>query len=154
MNIILLEPVSNLGEAGELVKVKDGYARNFLIPQGVALVATKANQAELDARLAQRAKQLAARKSDAERLKEMLSDNQLELKVSAGEERIYGSVGTRDVAEALQSQYDVEVDRRKIEIPGGSIKMLGEYTLTYKPHPEVPIDLNVVIVADEDALPQ
>ena len=150
MNIILLEPVSNLGEAGELVKVKDGYARNFLIPQGLALVATKANQAELNARLAQRAKVLAERKGDAERLKEMLADNQLEIKVSAGEERIYGSVGTRDVADALKAKYDVEVDRRKIEIPGGSIKNLGEYTLTYKPHPEVPIDLNVVITAQEE----
>jgi len=150
MNVILLEPVDNLGEAGEMVKVKNGYARNWLIPQGFAALATKANQAELKARLAQRAKQLAERKADAERLKEMLADNSLELKVKAGEERIYGSVGNRDIADALMSTYEIEVDRRKINIPGGSIKTIGEYTIVYKPHPEVPIDLNVVITADED----
>lgn len=151
MNIILLEPVQNLGEAGDRVKVKDGYARNFLIPQGIAALATKANEAELEARLSQRAKQLAERKSDAERLKEMLAENKLELKVSAGEERIYGSVGTRDVADALKAQYDVDVDRRKIYIPGGSIKNLGEFVVTYKPHPEVPIDLNLNIMAKDDS---
>jgi large subunit ribosomal protein L9 len=69
MNIILLEPVNNLGEAGDLVKVRNGYARNYLIPEGLALPATAANQAELNARLAQRAKQLSERKADAERLK-------------------------------------------------------------------------------------
>lgn len=148
MNLILLEPIDKLGEAGEMVKVKDGYARNFLIPQGLALVATKANKAELDARLAQRAKQLAERKTDAERLKEMLAEATLDIKVSAGEERIYGSVGTRDIAEALKSAYDVEVDRRKIDL-SNPIKTLGEYTVTYKPHPEVPIDLKVIVSAEE-----
>ena len=150
MNVILLEPVDKLGEAGEMVKVKDGYARNWLIPQGFAALATKANQAELQARLAQRARQLAERKADAERLKEMLAGNSLELEVKAGEERIYGSVGNKDLAEALKSSYDIEVDRRKISIPGGSIKTLGEYIIVYKPHPEVPIDLNVVIKAEEE----
>lgn len=150
MNVILLEPVDNLGEAGAMVKVKNGYARNWLIPQGFAALATKANEAQLQARLAQRAKQLAERKGDAERLKEMLADNNVELKVKAGEERIYGSVGNKDIAAALMANYEIEVDRRKINIPGGSIKMLGEYTIVYKPHPEVPIDLNVVIVASEE----
>ena len=150
MNVILLEPVEKLGEAGEMVKVKDGYARNFLIPRGVAALATKSNRAELEARLAQRAKQLSARKADAERLKEMLAEATLEIKVKAGEERIYGSVNNSDIAAALQSKYDVEVDRRKIEL-SNPIKMLGEYDITYKPHPEVPIELKVVIVPDEDA---
>jgi len=149
MNLILLEPVDNLGEAGEIVKVKDGYARNYLIPQGFALAATKANQAELDARLRQRAKELAERKGDAERLKELLADKTLEIKVNAGEERIYGSVGNRDIAKALKESFDVEVDRRKIALTH-AIKTLGEYTVVYKPHPEVPIDLNVVISALED----
>ncbi len=151
MNVILLEPVEKLGEAGQMVNVKNGYARNWLIPQGFAAIANKANQAELQARLALRAKQMAERKTDAERLKEMLADNHVEILVKAGEERIYGSVSNRDVAAALKSSYDVDVDRRKIELPGGSIKTLGEYTIVYKPHPEVPIDLNVVIKASEEA---
>src|SRR5690606_41224499 len=71
MNVILREPVEKLGEAGDVVKVKDGYARNWLVPQGLALPATESNRAELQARLAQRARQLSERKSDAERLAEL-----------------------------------------------------------------------------------
>ena len=147
MNVILLEPVEKLGEAGELVVVKPGFARNFLVPRGLALPATQANQRELDARLAQRAKQLAARKADAERLREMLTDASVDIKVRAGEERIYGSVTSRDIAEVLEKRYEIEIDRRKLEL-GDSIKTLGEYTVVYKPHPEVPIDLKVVVSAE------
>ena len=147
MNVILLEPVVNLGDAGERVDVKSGYARNWLVPQGLALPATASNQRELDARLAQRAKQLSARKADAEKLRELLSDAAVEIRVKAGEERIYGSVGNRDVADALKQAYDVNVDRRKIEL-AEPIKTLGEYTLPYRPHPEVTIDLRVVVVAE------
>lgn len=148
MNVILLEPMEALGDAGDMIKVRPGYARNYLIPQGLALPATEANRAELDARLQQRAKQLNERKADAERLKEMLAEATLDIKVKAGEERIYGSVTSRDIAEALQAAYDVEVDRRKLEL-AQPIKMLGEYTVVYKPHPEVPIDLKVLISAQE-----
>ncbi|HEX7022633.1 MAG TPA: 50S ribosomal protein L9 [Trueperaceae bacterium] len=148
MNIILLEPVEKLGEAGELVKVRPGYARNYLIPQGLALMATRANQAELEARLAQRARQLSERKADAERLKEMLGDAGIVIRVKAGEERIYGSVTSRDIADAVQQAFDVEVDRRKIEL-AEPIKTLGEYTVTYKPHPEVPIDLKIEVRPEE-----
>jgi large subunit ribosomal protein L9 len=147
MNVILLEPVDNLGEAGEIVKVRPGYARNFLIPQGLAMVASSANKAALDANLAERAKQLAERKADAERLKGILADNVLNIKVKAGEDRIYGSVGNQDIANALKAAYDVEADRRKIMLVH-PIKTLGEYTVVYKPHPEVPIDLKVVIAAE------
>ena len=147
MNVILLEPVDNLGEAGAMVVVKPGYARNFLVPRGLALPATQANQRELEARLAQRAKQLAARKADAERLRELLADRAVELKVRAGDERIYGSVTTKDIADRLAEQYQVEIDRRKLEL-GETIKTLGEYTVVYKPHPEVPIDLKVVVSAE------
>lgn len=148
MNVILLEPMESLGEAGDVVKVRAGYARNFLIPQGLALPATSANRAELQARLSQRAKQLAERKSDSERLRELLGDATLEIRVRAGEERIYGSVGNRDIADALRTAYDVEVDRRKIQL-NDPIKTLGEYVVPYKPHPEVTIDLKVVVLSDE-----
>lgn len=147
MNVILLEPVTNLGEAGDVVTVKPGYARNWLVPQGLALPATNANRAELQARLAQRARQLSERKADAERLKEMLADAAVEIRVKAGEERIYGSVGNKDIAEALKTAYDVEVDRRKIEL-SEPIKTIGEHEVPYRPHPEVDIDLRVVVVAD------
>jgi len=144
MNVILLEPIEKLGEAGELVRVKPGFARNYLIPRGLALPATRANRAELDARLSQRARQLAERKTDAEHLKELLGEAAIEIRVKAGEERIYGSVGNRDIAEAVRAAYDVEIDRRKIVLPE-PIKMLGEYTIPYKPHPEVTIDFQVMV---------
>lgn len=148
MNVILLEPVENLGEAGDVVKVKDGFARNWLVPQGLALPATQSNRAELQARLAQRARQLAERKSDAERLAELLGDATLDIRVKAGEGRIYGSVGNKDIADALKATYDVEIDRRKV-ILAEPIKMTGEYTVPYRPHPEVEIALKVVVTAEE-----
>jgi len=147
VNVILLEPVEKLGEAGELVSVKGGFARNFLVPRGLALPATQANQRELDARLAQRAKQLSARKADAERLRDLLADASVDISVRAGEDRIYGSVTSRDIAEVLENRYEVEIDRRKLEL-GEAIKTLGEYTVVYKPHPEVPINLKVVVSAE------
>jgi large subunit ribosomal protein L9 len=150
MNVILLEPVDKLGEAGEVVRVKNGFARNWLIPQGLALPATRSNEAELNARLGQRAKQLAERKGDAERLAEMLGEASIEIRVRAGEERIYGSVGNRDIGEALKAAYDIDIDRRKIVL-NEPIKLLGEYTVPYRPHPEVTIDLKVTVVSDEEA---
>lgn len=148
MNVILLEPVDKLGDAGEMVKVRPGHARNFLIPQGLALPATQSNRAELEARLAQRARQLSEQKGDAERLKELLGEAVIEIRVKAGEERIYGSVGNRDIAEAVQAAYDVAIERRKIDL-AEPIKTIGEYTIPYKPHPEVQIDLQVKVVAEE-----
>jgi large subunit ribosomal protein L9 len=147
MNVILLEPVDNLGEAGQVVRVRPGYARNYLIPQGLALLASKSNQAELEARLSQRVKQLAERKGDALRLKALLAEASLEIKVKAGEGRIYGSVTSRDIAEAAQATYDVQIDRRKLDL-AQPIKELGEYLIVYKPHPEVPIELKVAVVAE------
>jgi len=150
VNVILLEPVEKLGEAGDIVRVKDGYARNFLVPRGLALPATRSNQAELQARLAQRARQLAERKSDAERLAEMLGDAHIEIRVKAGEGRIYGSVGNRDIADALKAAYDVEIDRRKVLL-AEPIKVTGEYAVPYRPHPEVTIDLKVLVVSESEA---
>lgn len=148
MNVILLEPVDKLGDAGAVVVVKDGYARNWLIPQGFALPATKANTAELQARLSQRARQLSERKADAERLAELLGEARIEIAVRAGEGRIYGSVGNQDIADALKAAHDVEIDRRKI-ILSEPIKTTGEHVVPYRPHPEVTIDLLVNVVAEE-----
>lgn len=147
MNVILLEPVDNLGDAGEVVRVRPGYARNWLVPQGLALPATKANEKELQARLIQRAKLLSERKSDAERLGEILGDAAVTIRVKAGEERIYGSVGNRDIADALQAAFDVEIDRRKVMLVE-PIKTLGEYVVPYRPHPDVTIEIKLLVVAD------
>jgi len=147
MNVILLEPVNNLGDAGEIVSVRPGYARNWLVPQGLALPATKSNERELQARLMQRSRQLSARKGDAERLKELLGDASITIRVKAGEDRIYGSVGNRDIAAALQAAFDVEIDRRKIELVE-PIKVLGDYVVAYRPHPDVVINVKLEVVAE------
>jgi len=144
MNVILLEPVRNLGEAGEIVKVRPGYARNFLVPKGLALLASKANKAELDARLEQRARQLANRKTDAERLKELLGEASVTIKVKSGEGRIYGSVGNQTVASAIEEAFNIQIDRRKLDL-ANPIKEIGDYIITYKPHPEVPIAFKVSV---------
>lgn len=147
MNVILLEPVAKLGEAGDVVRVRPGYARNWLVPQSLALPATKSNQRELQARLLQRAKQLAERKSDAERLRELLGDASVTIRVKAGEDRIYGSVGNRDIADAVKAAFDVDLERRKIELTQ-PIKTLGSYVVPYRPHPDVVIDLKLEVQAD------
>ncbi len=148
MNVILLESVYKLGNPGDKVKVRPGYARNFLVPQGLAVPATRANQAELDAMLNLRARQLNEIKSDAERLKDLLGDAQVKIAVKSGDGRIYGSVSNRDIAEVLAAQHQVEVDRRKIELRE-PIKTLGEFQVPYRPHPEVEIMLNLEVVAEE-----
>lgn len=148
MNVILLEPVDNLGDAGQVVRVRPGYARNWLVPQGLALPATKANEKELQARLMQRARQLSERKGDAEKLQEILGDAVVTIRVKAGEGRIYGSVGNRDVADALQAAFDVEIDRRKVVL-AEPIKMLGEYVVPYRPHPDVTIDIKLMVVGED-----
>lgn len=147
MNVILLEPVEKLGDAGEVVRVRGGYARNWLVPQGLALPATKANEKELQARLMQRSKQLSERKSDAERLSEILGEAAVTIRVKAGEDRIYGSVGNRDVADAIEAAFDVQIDRRKIALDE-PIKTLGEYVVPYRPHPDVTIDIKLQVIAE------
>ena len=145
MQIILLEKVGKLGELGDVVKVKPGYARNFLVPRGLALPASERNMKTLEARVRSRQKQLAAEKAAAEALGERLKDQTISLSVRAGEGKIYGAVTASDVATALVAQ-GFEVDRRKLEMPK-AIKELGEYELSYRAHPEVSIPVKLVVTA-------
>ena len=147
MNVILLEPVAKLGTTGEVVKVKPGYARNFLVPRGLALPATERNMKTLEARVRARQKQLATEKASAEALAAKLGGQAVTLSVRAGEGKIYGAVTASDVAQALAAQ-GYEVDRRKLEMPK-AIKELGEYEVAYKAHPEVSVPLKVVITAQQ-----
>ncbi len=148
MNVILLENVYKLGNPGDLVKVRPGYARNYLVPQGLAVPATRANKAELEAMLNLRARRLAEIKSDAERLKELLGDAHVTIAVRAGDGRIYGSVNNVDIAAALVESHGVEIDRRKIELHE-PIKELGIFQVLFRPHPEVEITLNLEVIPEE-----
>lgn len=144
--VILLEPLENLGDVGQVVSVRPGYARNYLIPRGLAVLATESNLKALEAKIRAQAKRAAQRKEEALRLKEVLENLTLTLPVRAGETKIYGSVTARDIAEALERQHGITIDAKRLQLEK-PIKELGEYVLTYKPHPEVPIQLKVSVVA-------
>ncbi|MGY2892821.1 MULTISPECIES: 50S ribosomal protein L9 [Deinococcus] len=146
MNVILLEP-GRLGKTGEIVVVKDGYARNFLIPRELALPANAANMKTLEARIKSRQKTLAKEKAEAERLAGQMESLTLNLYVRAGEGKIYGAITHADVAEAL-SQQGFDVDRRRLEMPK-TLKDVGEYDITYRAHPEVIIPIKLAVHAQK-----
>lgn len=149
MKVILLEPMENLGDVGAVVNVKPGYARNYLLPRGIATLATESNLKTLEAKIRAQAKKAAERKAEAERLKELLEPITVVLKVKAGDQKIYGSVTSREIAAALEAQHQITIDPKKLALEK-PIKDLGDYTLTYKPHPEVPMTLKVSVVADKE----
>lgn len=144
MQVILLEP-GKLGKTGEVVKVKDGYARNWLIPQGIATPATTANMKTLEAQLRSIQKRQAQEKAVAEDLASRLNGVAVELSVRAGEGKIYGAVTHADVQGALD-KLGFDVDKRKIDMPK-TVKEIGEYDIAYRAHPEVTIPMKLVVHA-------
>lgn len=146
MQIILLEP-SKLGKTGDVVEVKNGYARNWLIPQGIAAPATTSNMKSLEARIRSRQKVLAAEKKTAEDLASRLNGVAVELFVRAGEGKIYGAVTHQDVANSLD-KLGFDVDKRKIDMPK-TVKEIGEYDIAYRAHPEVTIPMKLVVHASK-----
>jgi large subunit ribosomal protein L9 len=146
MNVILLEP-GRLGKTGDVVTVKPGYARNFLIPRELALPANAANLRALEARLKARQKSQAKQKAEAEVLADRMKELNLPMTVRAGEGKIYGALTSADVASALNDAgYDI--DRRRIEMPR-AIKDIGEYDLTYRAHAEVIIPFKLSVSAQK-----
>ncbi len=144
--VILLEPVGKLGTTGNIIEVRPGYARNFLVPRGLVAYATPANLKNLEMQLRAKVKRLEAIKTDAEKLAGQFAEIVVELKVKAGEGKIYGAVTNQMVADAVEQQTGLAIDKRKIEM-GKAIKDLGEYGVVYKPHPEVPIPLKLNVTA-------
>jgi|SRR5690554_2188851 len=149
MQVILLEDIHNLGELGDVVDVRAGYGRNFLIPQRKALPATKANLAEVEARRAEleriAAEQLAADKERGEKLAEAV----ITIGSKAGDEgRLFGSIGTRDIAEAITEQTGVEVERAEVQLPEGSIRSIGEFDVDLILHAEVTVTIKLMVVAE------
>lgn len=146
MKVILLEPMENLGEVGTVVNVKPGYARNYLLPRGMATIASESALKTLEAKIRSQAKKSAERKTEAERLKEILEAVSLQVKVKSGDQKIYGSVTSREIAAALEAQNQITIDPKRLLLDR-PIKELGDYTLVYRPHPEVPMNLKVSVVA-------
>ena len=149
MNVILLENVENLGSIGDLVKVKPGYGRNYLLPQGKAALATPENMKEIEARRAElekaAAEELAAAKTRAGAIEGM----ELVIPANAGPEgKLFGSVGPIDIADAFE-KVQVEVERSEVRMPEGPIQELGEFTVGVHLHPEVDVDITVRVVESD-----
>jgi len=147
MKIILRNDYESLGKAGELVTVKDGFARNFLIPQGIAMLATKANMKRLEEEQKMNARQQEKDLSNAEALSKELEKVSITATVAVGEEdKVFGSVTTQDIANLIQEK-GFDVDKRKI-ILDEPIKALGVYTVPIKLHSEVEAKVRVWVVKE------
>ncbi|TVR38615.1 MAG: 50S ribosomal protein L9 [Cryomorphaceae bacterium] len=148
MKIILKQDVENLGEANDLVTVKDGYARNYLIPKGLAIVATASAEKMLNETLKQRAHKLEKIKAEAEAMAEKLAGTTIQIGAKAGENgKIFGSVNTIQVAEGLQKA-GFEIDRKNITIKEEPIKSLGKYTAEVKLHRDVTQTLTFEVIEE------
>jgi len=146
MKLILKENIENLGQIGDIVKVAPGYARNYLLPKGLAIEATAKNAKALDHAKRQMAYKKNKAFESAKNLAEKLSAVNVTLSHKAGEEgKLFGSVTTMEIAEFLKAQ-GFDIDRKKIVLPE-AIKQVGEYTLTVKIHPEVSASIKVTVTA-------
>lgn len=148
MQIILLEKVVNLGALGDVVKVKDGYARNFLIPTGRARRATQNAVAEFEARRAELEKAAAAKLAEAQALGEKLNGFTVKLSQKAGVDgRLFGSVTNHDIADELVKQ-GFAVTKAQVRMPNGLLKNVGEYTVSVGLHTDVVVDVNVTVLGE------
>jgi large subunit ribosomal protein L9 len=148
MQVILLDKVVNLGNLGEIVKVKDGYARNFLIPQGRARRATEANKAEFEAKRAELEKAAAAKLAEMQAQGEKLAGTTIKLTQKAGVDgRLFGSVTNFDIAEELGKQ-GYKVAKAQIRMPNGPIKTVGDSAVSVALHTDVVVEINVTVYGE------
>jgi len=148
MQVILLDKVVNLGGLGEIVKVKDGYARNFLIPTGRARRATQANKAEFEAKRVELEKAAAAKLSESQAQGEKLAGTTLKLTQKAGVDgRLFGSVTNHDIAEELGRQ-GYKVAKSQVRMPNGPIKTVGDSTVSVALHTDVVVDITVTVYGE------
>jgi large subunit ribosomal protein L9 len=148
MQVILLDKVVNLGSLGEIVKVKDGYARNFLIPSGRARRATEANKAEFEAKRVELEKAAAAKLADSQAQGEKLAGTSIKITQKAGVDgRLFGSVTNHDVADELNKQ-GYKVVKSQIRLPNGPIKTTGDSTVSVSLHTDVVVDINVTVYGE------
>ncbi|MCR8959672.1 50S ribosomal protein L9 [Variovorax sp. CCNWLW225] len=148
MQIILLDKVVNVGGLGDIVKVKDGYARNFLIPSGRARRATAANKAEFEAKRAELEKAAAAKLAESQAQGEKLGGTTIKLTQKAGVDgRLFGSVTNGDIAEELGKQ-GYKVAKSQVRLPNGPIKVVGDSTVSVALHTDVVVDITVTVYGE------
>ncbi|MEY3632632.1 MAG: hypothetical protein RI937_830, partial [Pseudomonadota bacterium] len=146
--VILLEKVVNLGKLGDVVRVKDGFARNFLIPQGMARRATDTAIADFEARRAELEKVQAEKLAAAQTLGQKMSGLVLEITQKAGVDgRLFGSVTNFDVAEALKTK-GLEVAKACVRMPNGPLKTVGDHSIQVAPHTDVVVDVSVRVIGE------
>lgn len=150
MQVILLDKVANLGGLGDVVKVKDGYARNFLIPSRAARRATPQAIQEFEIKRAELEKAASERFAAAQALGEKMSGRTVHITQKAGVDgRLFGSVTNNDIAEAL-TRIDFKIVKAQVRMPNGPLKTVGEHTVTVAPHTDVVVEVKVVVVGETD----
>ncbi|HVI26694.1 MAG TPA: 50S ribosomal protein L9 [Xanthomonadaceae bacterium] len=145
MELILLQKVTNLGNLGDKVKVKPGYGRNFLVPQGKAVPATAANLAEFEARRAEYEAKAAAQLGEAESRRARLEGAEVTVYANASTEgKLYGSVGPRDIAEAL-TRLGTPVEKSEVVLGEGAFRQVGEYEVVVHLHADIEVPVKVIV---------
>jgi large subunit ribosomal protein L9 len=148
MEVILLEKIANLGNLGDKVTIKSGYGRNYLVPQGKAVAATAKKIAEFEARRAELEKAAAEKLSAAQKLGNELSKLQIVITHKAGDEgRLFGSVGTHNIAEAI-TEAGIAVEKQQIRLPHGAIRHIGDYPIDINLHSDVIVTLSIKVAAE------
>lgn len=149
MEVILLQKVANLGNVGDRVKVRSGFGRNFLLPQGKATLATPDNIARFEARRAELERMAREHLQSAEERAVALRDFKLTVSAKAGTEgKLFGSVGTSDIAEAV-TRAGFHLERSEVRLPNGPLRMLGEHLVSLHLHADIDVPLHVTIIAEE-----
>ena len=149
MDVILLENISKLGRLGETVKVKAGFGRNYLIPQGKAVHATEENTASFEARRAELEAAAAAQMAEAQLRADAINAlGTITITANAGEEgKLFGSVGTRDIADAIVA-LGFEVDKSEVSLPSGALRELGEFEIAIQVHGDIDATVLVAVIAE------
>ena len=150
MEIILKQDVINLGYKDDIVTVKNGYANNYLLPKGMAIIATPANKKMHEETLRQRAFKEEKIRKDAETLKSALDGKNVRLATKVGENgQLFGAVNNIQIADALKAQYNYDVDRKKIVVDGSKIKEVGTYNAVVNIYRDIKATLNVEVVSED-----
>jgi len=148
MEVILLEKIANLGNLGDRVTIKSGYGRNYLVPQGKAVAATAKKIVEFEARRAELEKAAAEKLSAAQKLGNELGKLEVVITHKAGDEgRLFGSVGTLNIAEAITAS-GIAVEKHQIRLPHGTIRHIGDYSIDINLHSDVIVTLSIKVAAE------
>lgn len=149
MEIILKQDIAGLGFTNDLVNVKNGYARNYLIPKGMAIAALESNKKVREEDLKQKAFKEEKNRKDAEEFAKALSDLTVKIGAKAGTSgKIFGSVNALQIAEAIKEQHKLEVDRKKIALKGDTVKEIGSYKAKIHLHKDVTVEINFEVIAE------